>query len=396
MGAVEKSEFERAMLRLKERGFDTQNDDGEITGLACPDCGRETLTVDFENKEIRCSAHDCERLKVPGEVAMAAGRVLRGPAQAMSEAQKADSQAETERARSGPEPNVGAHATGARPDMPAPQSDRHNSVSSDAQRVEAAPRSQAAAMESSSHLGEKIIIALLSLVFLAVGLLAAAMSGFANFLAFGSMVQDPLQSRVWAWTGIIACVCSFAGFTFAYWHGANRRFGEAARAGLIALAGAATSLVGTQMYMEDQFDGRLEIAAAAGARADLLDMQIEDWRGQLDALPSDIRSVEGLEAYISEVERVGRTDERPYRLALDELGQARRRADLEGRIETARAELANLKVASLSEGDDGPADTTRTWFFASMLEVFSSQGTSIGFVALMILAVRRRPSHHGD
>ena len=236
-------------------------------------------------------------------------------------------------------------------------------------------------------LGEGLIIAVLSLVFLGAGLLAAAMSGFANYQAFGAMVDDPVQSRVWAWTGIIASVCSFGGFTFVYWHWSHGRRKEGFRAILFALAGAATSLVGTQMYMANTEQDRLASADAARSRSALIEAQVADWRQQLGTIPADVRSVEGLEAYIEEVERVGRTHQKPYRDARNELGLARRRAELEGRIETARSELIDL-------GEIAAARPARpmalSWFFAAMLEIFSSQGTSIGFVALMILAGRRR------
>lgn len=255
--------------------------------------------------------------------------------------------------------------------------------------ADAEPDKPAAAPHRS--VGETLIILLLSFVFLGAGLLATAMSAFANFQAFGAMVDDPLQSRVWAWTGIIASVCSFGGFTFVYWHGAGARMKEAARTLVFALAGAATSLVGTQMYMQNTAGAKAQAAEAAGARAGVLEAQIEDWRAELEGIPGEVRSVEGLEAYISEVERVGRTHEKPYRDALDELGQARRRADLQARIEDARGELAELSVAALAASQPaaqrGPL---MHWFFAGMLEVFSSQATSIGFVALMILAGRRR------
>lgn len=236
--------------------------------------------------------------------------------------------------------------------------------------------------------GETLIIALLALAFLGVGLLAAAMSGFANYLAFGAMVDDPLQSRIWAWTGIIASICSFGGFTFVYWHGAGGRMKEAVRAAVFALAGAATSLVGTQMYMANTEQARLAEVQAATGRVPLIEAQISDWRGELAGIPTTVRSVEGLEAYIAEVERVGRTHQKPYRDALDELGQARRRDDLTRRIEGARADMVAL-APLVSEAARTERPVALGWFFATMLEVFSSQGTSIGFVALMILAGRR-------
>ena len=236
-------------------------------------------------------------------------------------------------------------------------------------------------------LGEALVISFLSLVFLCAGLLAAGMSGFANYQAFGAMVEDPLQSRVWAWTGIIASLCSFGGFTFVYWHWSQRRVREGLRAAIFALAGAATSLVGTQMYMANTEDVRLASARMAQARSALIASQVEDWRSQIEAIPADVRSVEGLEAYIAEVERVGLTHQKPYRDARNELGLARRRASLEGQIEAARGELLELGSAGVARP---PRPARASWFFAAMLEVFSSQGTSIGFVALMILAGRRR------
>ena len=280
------------------------------------------------------------------------------------------------------------HQKAAFPDEAEPERAPEPAVLPPSVSVAPAPDSEEAPHRS---LGETLIILLLSLVFIAAGLLATAMSAFANFQAFGAMVDDPLQSRVWAWTGIIASVCSFGGFTFVYWHGAGARMKEAARTFVFALAGAATSLVGTQMYMQNTAGEKAQAASAAGARAGVLEAQIGDWRADLEGIPDDVRSIAGLEAYISEVERVGRTNEKPYRDALDELGQARRRADLQTRIEGAREELAELSVAALAGNEPaarrGPL---MHWFFAGMLEVFSSQATSIGFVALMILAGRRR------
>ncbi len=387
------AEFDRALKRLEHLGFDLHEADGDIPGLACPDCKQVSVSIDSELKQFRCSNNECSRIKVPGEVAIAAGPRKIGPAQAMTDARREDIRPECEadiqsadRTSEQPIAPPGEIA----PEIPAPTGVQQPiAVKSGENKT----HEQVRVATPRSHLGEKIIIAFLALVFLGVGLLAAAMSGFANFQAFAGMVDDPFQSQIWGWTGIIACVCSFGGFTFAYWHGVARRFWEAGRAMLIALAGAATSLVGTQLYMQGEVQERAAAAQAAQARASLLEVQIEDWRGQLAGLPADIRSVEGLEAYIAEVERVGRTNERPYRMALDELGQARRRADLESRIEAARGELAEFRVASLGESRRNADDEIRHWFIAAMLEVFSSQGTSIGFVALMVLAGRKGAAH---
>ncbi|MEN0105745.1 MAG: hypothetical protein AAGC84_04885, partial [Pseudomonas sp.] len=63
-----------------------------------------------------------------------------------------------------------------------------------------------------------------------------------------------------------------------------------------------------------------EQTSAASNRA-LLETQVADWRRQLDGIPPETRSVEGLEAYIAGVERAGRTEQKPYRDAQNELAQ---------------------------------------------------------------------------
>jgi hypothetical protein len=245
------------------------------------------------------------------------------------------------------------------------------------------------------HTGEKIIITLLALVFLGAGLAAAALSGFANYQAFSQSVADPLQSGVWGWTGVIAAVVSFGGFTFFYWHTANHRMKEGVRALLFALAGGGTSIVGTQMYIAANNQAAEAELVRAGSNRDVLETQVADWRRQLEGIPPETRSVEGLEAYIEEVERVGRTHQKPYRDAQNELGLARRRDELLVRIETANAELLGTGT-----GDILVQAQTRTsipgWFFALMLELFSSQGTSIGLVALLILYGRAQVNTEAD
>ena len=236
---------------------------------------------------------------------------------------------------------------------------------------------------------ERIIITALALLFLAAGLSAAALSGFANYQAFSSSVADEMQGRIWGWTGVIAAIVSFGGFTFFYWHSANHRMKEGVRALLFALAGAGTSIVGTQAYISAN-TARAEAAIEqAGSNTDLLTRQIEDWRTQLAGIPTETRSVDGLEAYIAEVERVGRTDHKPYRDARNELGLAKRRDELQAKIDAANAELLGTGEGNILTRAQNRA-AIPGWFFAAMLEVFSSQGTSIGLVALLILFSRRR------
>lgn len=230
--------------------------------------------------------------------------------------------------------------------------------------------------------GERIIISLLALIFLAAGLAAAALSGFANYQAFSAGVLDATQARVWGWSGVIASVCSFGGFTFFWWHMSGRRFGEAMRSLVFALAGAGTSIAGTSLFMMNNAQAQdAQLAQAQQVQA-LGEAEIADWTRQLQGIPPETRTIEGLEAYLAGVEAVGRTHQKPYRDAQNELGLARRRAMLEDRIAGARADLRQAAEAS---GLTLPAQNLPAWFFALMLELFSSQGTSIAFVSLLLL-----------
>ncbi|MDP3459109.1 MAG: hypothetical protein Q8S09_07525 [Hyphomonas sp.] len=237
--------------------------------------------------------------------------------------------------------------------------------------------------------GEKAIIALLALVFVIAGLLAASLSGFANYQAFASTVIDPFQSTVWGTAGIIAAIISFGGFTFVYWHAAHKRTWESLRALAFALIGAGASILGTEIYIRsNNLTAAAEVTSAEMNR-DVLDSQLADWRRQLDGIPPETRSVEGLESYIAEVERVGRTDQKPYRDAQNELGLARRRDDLIAKIEAANAELLGQGSGNILLQAEQRA-ALPSWLFAALLELFSSQATSIGLVALLILTGRRK------
>jgi hypothetical protein len=131
-----------------------------------------------------------------------------------------------------------------------------------------------------------------------------------------------------------------------------------------------------------------EVSSAATNR-DVLETQLADWRRQLQGIPPETRSVEGLEAYIAEVERIGRTEQKPYRDAQNELGLAKRRDDLMVKIEAANAELLGEGTGNIPLQAEQRA-ALPSWLFAVLLELFSSQATSIGLVALLILTGRRK------
>lgn len=232
------------------------------------------------------------------------------------------------------------------------------------------------------RLGERIIMTLLALLFLGAGLAAALLSGFANYQAFSLGVGDPAQSAVWGWSGVIASICSFGGFTFFWWHLSGRRKGEALRSLVFALAGACTSIAGTSLYMINNQNGQVASWQSAEDLRQVTQAEIADWSRQLGGIPPETRSIAGLEAYLAGVEAAGRTHQKPYRDAHNELGLAQRRAELEQKISTARSAL---RETVLSGAGTAPARSLPAWFFALMLELFSSQATSIAFVSLLLL-----------
>lgn len=260
-----------------------------------------------------------------------------------------------------------------------------------AEREERLAALKAQQAEKRKGRSERLIIGALALVFLLAGLAAAGLSGFANYQAFSSTVADPMQGRIWGWAGVIAAIISFGGFTFVYWHGANRRFKEAARALIFAAVGAGASILGTEIYIRGNAQASAAAVETASSNRAVLESQIADWRRQLEGIPPETRSVEGLEAYIAEVERVGRTEQKPYRDAQNELGLARRRDELTARIEAANAELLGQGSGNILLQAEQRASLP-SWLFAALLELFSSQATSIGFVALLLLAGARQKS----
>lgn len=258
-----------------------------------------------------------------------------------------------------------------------------------AEREERLAALKAQQAEKRKGRSERFIIGALALIFLLAGLAAAGLSGFANYQAFSSTVADPVQGRIWGWAGVIAAIISFGGFTFVYWHGANRRFKEGARALIFAAVGAGASILGTEIYIRGNADASAAAVETASSNRAVLESQITDWRRQLEGIPPETRSVEGLEAYIAEVERVGRTDQKPYRDAQNELGLAKRRDELATRIEAANAELLGQGTGNILLQAEQRASLP-SWLFAALLELFSSQATSIGFVALLLLAGGRQ------
>ena len=257
-----------------------------------------------------------------------------------------------------------------------------------AEREERLAALKAQQAEKRKGRSERLIIGALALIFLLAGLAAAGLSGFANYQAFSSTVADPVQGRIWGWAGVIAAIISFGGFTFVYWHGANRRFKEAARALIFAAVGAGASILGTEIYIRGNAEATAAAVETASSNRSVLESQIADWRRQLEGIPPETRSVEGLEAYIAEVERVGRTEQKPYRDAQNELGLARRRDELAARIEAANAELLGQGSGNILLQAEQRASLP-SWLFAALLELFSSQATSIGFVALLLLSGSR-------
>jgi hypothetical protein len=397
------SEERRASLEAKLRSLGYDLDSSQDAGEARMPCdlsegceaGGNTLILDRQKQTFRCTScnavgsfDDLLSLKKSGHMVSDRARsVVRHTGEAGYNAQRlhdpVDDAEQTDEPFYAPAP-VRAENAVARHDPKVLQ--LTNPLPSAA---EIAARAERAAAERRRSASEKVIIASVASIFLIAGLAAAALAAFANYQAFSSSVADPLQARIWGWTGVIAAVISFGGFTLFYWHWASRRPLEGLRALIFALIGAATSVIGTEMYITANNQSATAEVAAAGSNRAALETLLADWRTQLAGIPPDTRSVEGLEAYIAEVERVGKTDQKPYRDARNELGLARRRDELQAKIEAASAELLGLGDRNILL-DAKARSNIPSWFFAVILEVFASQGTSIGLVALLVLFGRRR------
>lgn len=381
---------------LVAHGFEDAFGDSDTARVECPAChAPRALKLSLSNAQARCAScgvsapirtylsqlEDAEIVQEPEvftEAEIIPLRPERLPAVRQDpETVASDEEVETWRAELLDEPQAPAGTHETREASPGAEA---RAAVADTSGAEGRPRRRG--------VFEALIIILLSLVFLGAGLAAAGLSAFANYQAFSASVADAMQGRIWGWAGVIASVCSFGGFTFFWWHVSGGRRKEGFRALAFALAGAATSVLGTAMFMETNRDVRSQSAAAAASARDVVQAQIADYQRQLDGIPADTRSVEGLEAYLRGVEAVGRTHQKPYRDAQNELGLAKRRAELEAKIETARMSLLGEGGPDILTAK-APARGLPAWFFAVMLEVFSSQATSIALVALLVLAAGR-------
>lgn len=357
---------------LKSAGLETAFDDRGVAYEDCPGCGAHNgLKLSLARGQVQCGACGSE-----------------GPLIAYLR----------EKAEAGDwnhEPFCDAEIIPIGPRLPVPEPETVNRPQPQlvAQLVDEAPVapepiSPPLADRKARISGEQIIISLLAVIFLGAGLAAAALSGFANFQAFSLGVNDPTQAGIWGWSGVIASVCSFGGFTFFWWHLSGKRHGEALRALVFAFAGAGTSIAGTTMFMVNNAQDQTATWQSAEQIRALTEAELADWTRQLEGIPPETRSIEGLKAYLAGVEAAGRTHQKPYRDAQNELGLAERRAQLEQKIATARADLRQSVAKQRSER---PAQGLPAWFFALMLELFSSQATSIAFVSLLLLYGARAP-----
>ena len=206
--ADDRRQFDLQRLRDLGLDLDSSQDEAELKSTCplTPDCieaGDNSLTLNQLTEKFHCancgqsgSFRELVRALESGELAQEA----RAPAIMDAEFSEAPIRATHAVVRA--EPRVMQLGEGQR-------------VRSDAEiRLERKQARKAA--RQGRHTGEKIIITLLALVFLGAGLAAAGLSGFANYQAFSKSVADPLQSGVWGWTGVIAAIISFGGFTFFY------------------------------------------------------------------------------------------------------------------------------------------------------------------------------------
>jgi len=277
---------QRALVALNGVGVDTEaSQDERIIKTTCPfddDCIDESIRIDLQSLNFACE--DCHEEGHVDQLISAKKRQSNNPASLEAIDAEFTEVTQASRAVVLPEPKV--HTLTAQqaytPPPPPPPPPPKRTM-------------------------DRATTTLLALVFLIAGLGAAGRSGFANFTAFSSSVAHPLQSKIWGWTGVIASVISFGGFTFFYWHTANRRFKEGVRALPFAPAGAITSIIGTQLYIANNNAAASSAATQATSNRAVLESQLTDWRAQLEGTPDNTRPAEELQSELPLIERAKRS-----------------------------------------------------------------------------------------
>jgi len=219
------------------------------------------------------------------------------------------------------------------------------------------------------------------------GVLAAFCGGYANFRSFSAMAETDIGFYLWGAAGIAASLISFSAFTLVWWnHNHQRRLADSRRALAVGIIASLTGIMGTWMFIASASDGHSATADQTLENRARLEGQIDRWTSELEAIPEGIGTVASIERYMAEVERVGRTDERPYRTAIENLGHAERRALLEDQI--ARAETRLLSDPTLTF--DPPNRLIDPWLLALLIEFFASQGTAVGTATFLTMIEKKK------
>jgi len=229
----------------------------------------------------------------------------------------------------------------------------------------------------------------LACVLILGGLIAAFVGGWANFFAYKEMMPESAYRWVWGLAGIAASLVTVAAFSVFHWkRHEGRHIVECVRVFLVGILASVMGVVGTVQYMSAGLDTQDANARQAQLHQGVLQTQIVDWRAELRTTPSGIGTPESIQTYLTEVEEAGRTNERPYRMAVIDLGHAMRRASLEESIQEAETTL----VENVSGQTDAPTQPISILLIAIILELFASQATSAGAAVFFAHRSARNPA----
>lgn len=221
---------------------------------------------------------------------------------------------------------------------------------------------------------------------LAGGVIAAICGGYANFMAFSGMADDPVTSFLWGFAGIAASLISFSAFTLVWWnHNHQKKLWDSRRALVVGLIAAGAGIMGSWMFMSSLKDDQVAEAQHILIERNRLQDQIDRWENDLKSIPPGIGTPDSIRRYMREVERVGRTHQRPYRQAIQDLGHAERREALEAQIAAADERLSSDPALKY----DPPNRMINPWFLAILIELFASQGTAVGTAVFLTMMERK-------
>ncbi len=213
------------------------------------------------------------------------------------------------------------------------------------------------------------------------GIIAGICSGFGNYSAFKAMLAGTPGNWVWGWAGIAFTLTSAGAFGISFMKIEQGDWPQAVVPLIVGLIAACASTQGSKLHIDNGQAYQVEAAKKVEiGRARLAD-RISGWRTEMEDIPTGIGTAESLRLYMSEVERVGRSHQKPYRDAIIKLGHAEHRDSLMKKIDTAETALAEDPALQTVV----PAKSVNGWLIAVLIELVNALGLAIAWAGAKTL-----------